>query len=154
MAALPVELTLAERLSLYTQLRLYGDRKRQLFECLPLATIGVRYGLAFVPIYTNCVQPLFKCRQCPFQWATELCLSNIASVAPDFAKLMSTLDTHELACSGSRAMARASARGILDEWDFCAAAHELLQRAIFLWTRRFDTTNFEFSTDGGALLCF
>lgn len=131
MAALPVGITLQERLRLYAKLHLYRERMQLLFGCLPLATLGVRYDLTFGYAYTTCVQPIFHCHQCPFWWAMELCLSNIACIAPDFQLLMGPLESHELACSGNDAMARAAARGILAERNFLAAASDLLQRGTF-----------------------
>lgn len=61
----------------------------------------------------------------------DLCLANIPTIAPDIQQVMEYLENHELACSSSGAMAHAKQKTILTEWDFCAAAKDLLQRATF-----------------------
>lgn len=110
-------------------LTLFRNRMLEYYGTMPLAILSTAYGLSFRFSYFTCVQPVFHCLTCDFDWAIDLCLCGPVSPDVDFNQLMTPIITHELVCPGERIMAVALMHGLLGPWNLLAAAQSFLEQS-------------------------
>lgn len=108
------------------QLQLYSDRMQQLFGLIPLEALDVDFWLTFHYVYFTCVQPVFYCFRCPFQWAMDVCLATTLHAALDFELLMGPLMSHKQDCSLGMQLVYNPSVGPPTKASTCACAQRLL----------------------------
>lgn len=96
---------------------------------MQLKALDVDFWLTLRYAYFTCVQPVFYCIWCPFQWTMDVCLATTSHAALDFNLLMGTLMSHNQDCSLDMRLLYNPSLGPLAEASPCACAQRLLDRS-------------------------
>ncbi|KAJ1130794.1 hypothetical protein NDU88_009141 [Pleurodeles waltl] len=78
--------------------QLYRERMMQHFRATLLGHLECDWSLSFRPVL-DCVQPVFRCRWCSFEYALDVCLSQQRPPVVDADLLMFPVRAHSQTCA-------------------------------------------------------